>query len=237
MRNLIFFLLLAGPLMASDELYLRDNLGLAQKGDYMVTAQGKMATLLHIFDRTPKTLSVEEISIPLSQLPVSFKGWRHWMEHSAPGNTGWVVYVVELGTGRMLQCYSMTRRAWISIPEANNFLSTLLNLKFSRIPDWQKKKTGPPPLPGMPDRRQPWQPRMIFESQEIKGVQFEAYRTKWPKDKSLLSEKTIDVYLPQDRSRYPAYFPYWLQVSGVVGKAQVSIIDSGHEMGSAAKLP
>jgi hypothetical protein len=237
MKLALLFVLIALPLMAVDELYLRDNLKLAQKGDFLVTAQGKMATLLHIFERTPNSLAVEEISIPLAQLPYSFTSWKEWMRQGSPGNTAWVLYVIEINSGHMLQCYSMTRRAWVNIPEANNFLSTLLNLRFTGIPDWQRKKAGPPPLLGVPDRRSPWQPRMILDGQEIKGVLFDAYRTHWPKDKSLLSDKTIDVYLPQDRVRYPAYFPYWLQISAVVGKAQIFIIDSGHEMTSSALLP
>ncbi len=234
---LIFMLFFAVPLMGTEAFYLRDNLKLAQKGDYLVTAQGKMATVLHIFERTPQGLLIEEVSIPSAQLPCTFTNWKQWMEQGAPGNTAWVVYGLDLATGHMLQCYSMTKRAWINIPEATNFLTTLLNLQFTRIPDWQKKKAGPPPLPGIPDRRQAWQPRMILESQEIKGVLFDAFRARWPSDKTILSDKTIDVYLPQETGRYPAYFPYWLQISGVVGKAQVYIIDSGHEMKSPALLP
>lgn len=224
-------------LAAADELYLRDNLKLAQKGDYLVTAQGKMATLLHIFERSPHSLAIEEISIPIAQIPCSFKNWKQWMGLGAPGNTSWVLYLIELSSGHMLQCYSMTRSAWVKIPQADNFLSTLLNLRFSLVPDWQKKKAGPPPLVGVPDRRPAWQPRMFIEGQEIKGVPFNVWRAYWPKDNTILSEKTIEVYLPQDNSRYPSYFPYWLQISGVVGKAQIHIIDSGHEMTSSASIP
>lgn len=240
MKKTIFTLLCFVSLSISAEegdLFLRNNLPLAQKGDFLVAAQGKMATLLHTFDRTADTLAIEEISIPLKQLPRSFVSWKHWMEHAAPGNTSWVVYLLQISTGHMLQCYSMTRRCWIHLPEADNFLSTLLNLKFSKIPDWQRKKAGSPPLLGMPDRRPLWQPRLMLNGEEVKGVAFNAYRAHWPKDKSILSDKTIDVYLPQDYQRYPAYFPYWLQISGTIGKAQVHIIDSGHEMQSQAKLP
>lgn len=238
LRFLSFLLLaVALPLYGADEIHLRDNLGLARKGDYLVTAQGKMATMLHIFDRSPNTLAIEEISIPMAQLPCSFEGWKQWMKIGAPGNTSWMVYVIELKSGNMQQCYSITKRSWVNISQANNFLTTLLNLPFTLIPDWQKKKAGPPPLLGVPDRRPAWQPRMIVEGKEVAGVLFNAWRAHWPKDGSILSNKTIEVYLPQDNAKYPSYFPYWLQISGVVGKAQIHIIDSGHEMASPALLP
>lgn len=235
----LFFLLFAAasPLLAIDEIHLRDNLSLARSGDYLVTGQGKMATMLHIFDRSPTTLAIEEISIPTAQLPRSFQGWKHWMGLGAPGNTSWMVYVIELNSGNMLQCYSITKRAWVNVSQANNFLTTLLNLPFALIPEWQKKKAGPPPLPGVPDRRPAWQPRMIVEGREVPGVLFHAWRAHWPKDGSILSNKTIEVYLPQDNAKYPSYFPYWLQISGVVGKAQIHIIDSGHDLKSTAHLP
>ncbi|MCE5318829.1 MAG: hypothetical protein LLG04_15895 [Parachlamydia sp.] len=237
--QLVFVMMLAFtfPLSGADELHLRDNLDLAKKGDYLVTAQGKMATMLHIFERTPTSLAIEEISIPLAQLPCSFQSWKQWMGIGAPGNTSWVLYVIELKSGHMLQCYSMTKKSWINVSQADNFLTTLLNLRFSLIPEWQKKKAGPPPLLGVPDRRPAWQPRMIVEGKEVGGVAFHAWRAHWPKDKTILSNKTIEVYLPQDNAKYPSYFPYWLQISGVVGKAHIHIIDSGHEMASPAFLP
>lgn len=234
---LVAMFIVALPLCASDQLYLRGNLDLARKGDYLVTGQGKMATMLHIFDRSPTTLAIEEISIPMSKLPRSFQGWKQWMELGAPGNTSWMVYMIELKSGNMQQCYSMTKRSWMNVSQANNFLTTLLNLPFTLIPDWQKKKAGPPPLLGVQDRRPAWQPRMMIEGKEVSGVLFNAWRAHWPKDGSILSNKTIEVYIPQDTAKYPSYFPYWLQISGVVGKAQIHIIDSGHDLKSPALLP
>lgn len=228
--------MLASPLVADETLVLRDNLRLAQKGDYIVTAQGKMATLLHIHDRTPTTLTIEEISLPLTQKN-SKMSWKEWLRQGGLGNTAWVFYGVELTTGRMQYCYSKTRASWIEISKADSFLSTLLNLSLQSVPVWQRKKAGPPPLPGMPDRRPLWQPRMVVEGVELRGVSFGVWRTRWPKDGSLLSDKSVEVYLPQESAKYPAYFPYWLQISGMIGKAQIFIIDSGHQMTSPASLP
>ena len=68
---------------------------------------------------------------------------------------------------------------------------------------------------------------MIVEGQVVPGVEFNAWRTRWIKDDSELSGKVIDIYLPKDADKHLSYFPYWLQISGVVGKAKVRIIDSG----------
>ncbi len=81
------------------------------------------------------------------------------------------------------------------------------------------------------DNRPFWQPRLIVEGTEITGVTFDAWRGRWPKDDSELSNKTIEVYLPSKESGYPCYF-HWLQVSGLVGKARVRIVDSGHNLKS-----
>ena len=36
----------------------------------------------------------------------------------------------------------------------------------------------------------------------------------------------------QKNQNYPSYFPYWLQVNGVAGKAKIRIIDSGSNLKS-----
>ena len=47
----------------------------------------------------------------------------------------------------------------------------------------------------------------------------------------------IEVYVPHESNKYPAYFPYWLQISGMVGKAKVRIVDSGSQLASPARAP
>ena len=63
MKNLLLFLIaFVIPLHA--EIYLRDNLKKAKKGDYIVTTQSKNYTLLHIYDKQDSSLSIEEITVP-----------------------------------------------------------------------------------------------------------------------------------------------------------------------------
>lgn len=214
----------------SEELLLRNNFRRAQPGDYIVISANKTQTLMHIYNKQNEILTIEEVAVPSckkrSTLP-----WKEWIQVGAPGHTSWVMYDLDLRSGRMLRYYSISKRNWYDIPDADNFLSKLLTLTFSKIPESARKRIGPKPNSG-PDLRALWNPQMIVESHAIQGVAFNAWRTKWPRDNSDLSGKTIEVYLPQDSQTYPAYFPYWLQINGSVGKAKIRIIDSGSQLTS-----
>lgn len=218
------------PLMADSELLLRENLGRAQPGDYLVTAQNKNYTILIIRSKENEFLSIEEITMPMSRVSSDSFSWRNWVEKGAPGHTCWVMYTIHLPSGTMQQTFSFTKNEWVTIPQSQNFLSTLLNLHLKKVADNERKRIGPPPSSDTVDRRAYWQPSLVVDGKKIQGVAFDAWRTRWPKDGSDLSGKIIEVYVPRDNNRYPSYFPYWLQVSGVVGNAKVRIVDSGTQL-------
>lgn len=236
---IILFLVLASgmisSLQAEEELLLRDNLNRAKAGDYLVTAQNKNYSILIIRSKEGEQLSIEEITMPTSRVPQNNFSWKSWVQKGAPGHTCWVMYMIDLPTGAMQQTFSYTRNEWITIPQSQNFLSTLLNLRLKRISDDERKKVGPPPASDSFDRRPYWQPALIVDGNAVKGVTFDAWRTMWPKDSTDLSGKLIEVYLPKNNDKYPSYFPYWLQVSGVVGNAKVRIVDSGSELFSSSR--
>lgn len=236
MKLFLSFLLfcLTAACQANEILFLKDNLAKAHKGDYITTVQGKNYTLLHIYDITPETITIEEVTVPsirLKSLPIN---WKIWLKDNAPGNTSWVMYAVNLKEGKMKAFYSLTTQSWYDLSKANPFLSTLLNLKLEKIPLNERKRIGVLSIPGAADRRPIWQPKMFFEGDEIENVTFDGWRTWWPKDGSELGGKRIDVYLPEENEKYPSYFPYWLQITGMIGSAKVRIIDSGSGMVSPA---
>lgn len=233
-KLLAFLMLLTTSLFA--DTYLRDNLQRAKPGDYIVTAQNKMYTLLFIRDRTPTNLTIEEISTPIANCFENL-AWKSWVASEAPGNTSWVVYNVDLNSAHMYDYYSYSKNGWYEMSPADNFLSTLLNLRLNKIPYHKLKKVGPPPMGNFPDVRKPWQPKMIVDGMEIQGVKFAAWQTLWPNDGTELGGKMIEVYVPEENERYPSYFPYWLQISGMIGKAKVRIIDSGSGMVSPKVRP
>lgn len=216
--------------LQANELILRNNLQRAQPGDYIVISANKTQTLLLIYAKRYPILTIEEVAVPESKRS-SKNSWKEWMKQDAPGNTSWVRYDINLQTGQMLNYYSFTKKNWFDIPDADNFLSKLLNLTFTQIPDNDRKRIGPKSR-SKTKIRPFWQPRMIVEGETIQEVTFDAWRTKWPRDGSDLSGKIIEVYLPNDSQRYPAYFPYWLQINGIIGKAKIRIIDSGSKLQS-----
>lgn len=236
MKPLAYFFLMLTLILGlssslySEELLLRKNLQLANPGDFIVISANKTLTLLHVHDKKNQILSIEEIAVPESKRSSAI-GWKEWVHQGAPGNTSWVIYDIDLQTGKMLKYYSFTKKNWFDIPEADNFLSKLLNLKFNPIPENARKRIGPKINSG-PELRAIWNPKMIVEGKTIPNVEFDAWRTKWPCDGSDLSSRTIEVFLPKDSKLYPAYFPYWLQIHGAIGKAKVRLIDSGSKLKS-----
>lgn len=235
----IFFCLCFIPSYAADkEIFLRNNLTKAHSGDYLVTAQNKNYTMLIIRSKDDRQLAIDEITLPMARKSGDKNfSWKQWVGNGAPGNTAWIMYSINLPNGCIQNTFSFTRNEWITIPRSQNFLSTLLNLRLQPIPANERKKVGPPPASDSIDRRPIWQPQMIVDGIHIKGVIFDGWRTRWPKDDSELSDRVIEVFLPKDSERYPAYFPYWLQINGMIGKAKVRIIDSGNNLSSPARLP
>ena len=211
------------------EQILRQQLLEAQPGDFIITAQGKTRVLLNIYAQDEGTLILEEIIFPSTSSPTI--PWCQWVAEGAPGHTSWALYALNTRDGTMDAGYSFTQQGWVEIQNADLFLSNLLNLNFSLIPDNERKRVGG--HGGNAATRQLrslWQPKMILDGQYIEGVLFNGWRARWPHDNSQLSGKVIEIYLPQDGKRYLTHFPYWLEVSGMVGKARVRIIDSGKGM-------
>ncbi len=229
--HLIFILIVSYlPLVSAQTLYLKDNLQRAQPGDYIVITANKTNTLMHIYGRQNQFLIVEEIAAPMSRKTTKMD-WHTWIKNNAPGHNSWVMYEIDLNTGKMQRYYSFTKQGWYEIPEVDNFLSKLLNLRLDYIPESERKKVGLKIFAESEEARI-WQPNLVVEGQIIRGVRFDAWRTRWPKDGSDLSNKAIELYLPHDNQFYPSYFPYWLQIQNAIGKSRVRIIDSGTNMWS-----
>ena len=236
MKSLAAFLFFAACFLAGvsaplqgEELVLRNNLQRAKPGDFLVISCNKTLTLMRIAEKQNQILTIEEIAVPENKRPVQLS-WNKWVPKDAPGNSSWVIYDIDLSTGQMLR-YSFTKKNWYEIPEADNFLSKLLTLKMTKIPENSRKRVGPKPCSG-PDMRLVWQPRLMIDGKPVDGVAFDAWRADWPRDGSDLSNKTIEIYLPKDNQSYPSYFPYWLQINGTAGKAKIRIIDSGNNLQS-----
>lgn len=234
MRFIVFiFLLLSFFHCPLEALSLKQNIQHARKGDFIVTSQNKNYSLFHIYDKTPSSLTIEEVTVPSSRIKLPFS-WREWIKNGAPHHTSWILYSIDLATGNIKESFSVSQNGWLNFGSNESFLPTLFNLELIPVPTNQLRKVGPPPANDSIDRRPFWQPQLIVDGRVIKGVSFKAWRAQWPKDNSELSGKFVEIYLPEESEKYPSYLPYWLQVKGLLGRASLHIIDSGTELFSPA---
>lgn len=217
---------------AHENLSFIEKLSRAEPGDYLVTYCQKTYTVLCVKERRGHSLLLEEVILPEGKKSRHIS-WKQWIHQQAPGNTSWAIYDLNLTTGQMDRSYSFTKNRWFSLSQADNFLGTLMTLSFQKVPDHERKKTGIAHTAEVRNGRRLWQPKMLVEGSEVRGVTFDAWTTRWPKDGSQLSGKKIEVYLPREESQAPTYFPYWLQVSGVTGPSVVRVVDSGKNLASS----
>jgi hypothetical protein len=232
MKKFLYILLLFPFFLYCDEtpLFLRNNLQHAVKGDYIVTLQNRNFTVLLVKDKQVNSITIEEVTVP-DETKGSNTDWKKWVENYAPGHTCWVLYTIDIPSGKMLRYYNFYNQSWYDMSEANVFLSKLLNLELTKVPLNNRKKVS------ASTGRRPWNPPLLVDGKQIPFVPFDAYTTHWPKDGSELSDRTVIIYLPEESAKYPSYFPYWLQINGAMGSnAQVRIVDSGRQITSPQKV-
>jgi hypothetical protein len=222
--------LLSFNILTAETLFLRDNLRRAEKGDYIVTNQGKTYSLLRIYDKTTNGIAIEEITVPSNKIPKSQFSWRDWVLQGAPNASSRIVYHIDLEKAAVDGRFCLTQTGWCETGQRDNFLTTLLNLNLQPIPLQQRRRVGIPGFPGTTEKRALWQPQVIVDGQIVQGVQLDAWQTTWPKDGTDLAGKQIEAYLPAANSGFPSYFPYWLQVNGTIINAKIRIIDSGKNL-------
>lgn len=220
-----FFILICSKCFG--DLYLKENLDRGLPGDFIVTYQNKTYTVMLIQEKAGNLLSIEEISVPANYIAKEGFGWKAWAAAGAPNNCCWVRYVVNSETGTLQNYFSRTLNQKLDTSKANVFLSTMLNLRLIHVPYSERKKIG---RGKGCDLSNLWQPKMVVEGQAVANVPFEAWKTYWPRDGSELGGKEILVYVPAESDKYPSYFPFWLQVSGMVERAKLRIVDSGRGM-------
>jgi hypothetical protein len=108
-------------------------------------------------------------------------------------------------------------------------LPTLFQLSPQPIEPYDRKYVGAQPLAGEIDLRRLWLPKIVFEAKQIFPA-VNAYRVRWPEDTSELSDKSIDLYFASKPAL--TYLPYWIEVSATIGKAKISVLDSGKNLSS-----
>lgn len=223
-RVVLFFLLLLFPL-ASHALTLKDKLLQATVGDFVVTEQNKIYSILVVRNVSKDSIELEEISIPASNINLAKTSWRKWIDKKAPGSTSWMLYQIDFVEEKLTESYSFSQKKWLYADTTDYLLAKLLTLDLERISEKEQRRIGPPPADNEHDRRAVWKPKMIREGGRVKQPQFDVYSSKWPKDDSQLSECNILFYFDADHPSFP--FPYWLELSNGYISLKLRTIDSG----------
>ncbi|CRX38642.1 hypothetical protein [Estrella lausannensis] len=209
---------------------LKENISRASRGDWLTLSFDKNYTYFRVQNKEAETVDLEEVSISCKNFSCQKLSFAEWAKRGFPLKASHVVYKIDLKSGRFLQIASRTDHTSLSVNQGNAFLTTLLNLNLKKIPDSQRRRVGPPVFGSGPvDTRKVWQPRLVFQGTVVQGVNFDAFTALWPHDGSDLSGKFVEIYLPQEGQKYPSYFPYYMEISGMIGKAKLHIVDSGTE--------
>ena len=200
----------------------------AQVGDYIVTAQDNSYSLLLIRSITNQLL-LEEISVPEKQIDLKRVDWRKWILSKAPGHTSWILYTIDLNTGRLIDCFSFSKKERIHLENQEQFLAQLFQLELEVTPDKERKRIGHKSASEI-DQRKMWSPPLIHEGKKCKQPTFSVMHTTWPADTSSLSGCRIELYFDALRTSFP--FPYWIEVKSPHYAYKVRVIDSGHHLSS-----
>lgn len=227
--NTICFILAVLSTSSLSALTLKEQLKYAQPGDYIVTAQKKNITVLHISDVSPKEILIEEVTSSANKVSSDIN-WKRWMRQGAPDHTSWIMYRLDLDQNKVLEAFSFTHNGWMHADDINLFFITLLNLPFEEIETNHRKRQGPPLPPGEIDSRPIWHPPIYVDGKLNKSVTSKAYKALWPKDYSELSGHLIEIFIPEANANSLSYFPYWLQVSNLAAQLKIRVIDSGKNM-------
>lgn len=219
MVKFIFLLIITSCLNA---LCVKDRIAAGKAGDYVVFAQGKMAAVLLLRATSSTTITLEEITVPLTD--GEGKNWKTWITSKGLGHSSWTSYTIDLKKNQVIECYSHSRKAWMATNDPSQFLTKLLGLQLQTTPVEKRKRIGPPPAAEEADRRSLWLPPVVIEGKKVDRPNVSVWSGKWPHDETLLSDCTIEVYFGESA------FPYWIEVKSPHYTATMRTLDSGHNV-------
>ena len=230
----ILLLLFSSTSLADDGLHLNKLFGKAVVGDFVVSLQEHVYSLYNIFAKSDNFIILEQVSVPEALRKQQKMTWKEWLAMGAPGHHSWDMLEINLNDGKVREFYSFSRKGWMDVLQTENFLSSLLMLKLSLIPNSERRKIGFSNV-GSEQHQPLWRPRLYVEGKLLDDINFSAYRAKWSKDGTELSGKELEIYIPEDSDLYPSYFPFWIQLQHGLGRVNLRVVDSGRDMVSPKK--
>lgn len=235
MKKWVFtFLLLFCSSFLHAHVSLKQRLVQGNAGDFIVTEQGSLYSILILRARENSRLILEEITVEASQIDPAKISWKKWVEKKAPEASSWISFAIDLEKNTLAQCFSHLQGQWLFIEKSDYILAQLLTLDLRPTKDTERKKIGPAPMPGEIDRRKLWQPSLIREGKKESNPHFDILRTIWPQDSSHLAGCVIEVYLDAAHPHFP--FPHWIEIQSPHYTFKVRVIDSGSGISSPVPL-
>ena len=216
-------------LLLSFSFKMADRLLEGQEGDYLITEQDNIYSILLIRSLQKNAILLEEVSIPSHLINLSSIHWKSWIKQGAPGHSSWIQYEIDPQTLKLLEGYSFSKKGWLYLEDSERFLSNLLSLSLANIPPTDRKKIGPLPRDGEEDRRPLWTPSFHIEGVKQSKSPCEVWKGLWPKDDSLLSSCQITFYFPLQQN---IPFPIWIEASNGHLQYRIRCVDCGNGMTS-----
>jgi hypothetical protein len=227
----LFYLCLAILITSNlSALNLKERLSNGKVGDYIVTEEKNVCTLIRIHRILNKQITLEEITFPKSAKP---NDYQVWLTSYAKGATSWTIFDLNLDSNEISKAYSVLKNCYLSVNTESSFLIKLLSENFEPIPIEERKKIGARPKEGG-DFRKVWNPPFVFEGKNFAYKKPLAVKLLHPKDNSPLSGKRIELFFCNDIENFP--FPFWGQVTDSSEAAfKFRTIDAGRNLLSPKK--
>jgi hypothetical protein len=228
-----FFLIFIPINLCFASFSLKESLQKGSKGDFIVTFQNNVYSLLLIQEITNKKITLFEISVPKKHVTKKDFSWKNQILKKSINSTSFNSYEIDISSGKLLTCFSFLKNSFFKIEDQNNFLTKFLTLPLTPVSNDKRKKIGPL-MNDEVDTRAFFSPPMIINGKKQKKPQYKVYQTVWPKDGSDLSGKTLDLYF-DDKSTFP--FPFWVQISTGNIEVMLKAVDSGKNLICNTKIP
>ncbi len=220
----IFFLILMTSYGSSlKEHWLSNEKNL--QGAFIVTKSSQNISVLRIHSINLPYVILEEVSAPYETTHTLFPSYKQWLEGGCLHHTSWVMYQLDLSKNKIIGCYSIAQKAFLSSGHESSLITNLLGLNLDQIVDSERKKIGVKPQDAEIDSRKIWNPPIVVDGIKKKSSKCTAMRSYWPSDSSELAGRCIELYFDSEAPSFP--FPYWIEIGDGYNCMKLPVIDSG----------
>lgn len=203
-------------------LTIKDRFYQAKPGSYICyTLQNSVSCLIFISLENNR-LRLYEITTPANLFREG--STLEWINKQKPKASAFLLYEINLDSGRIEKCYSMIQNQYLTIDQHATLLPKLLSCELEKVPlEKRKKKTVK--AGEVTSQNALWLPPKIVGGEKQQKRSFEVFSGFWPKDTSELSSKAFTVYFDSDDQEFP--YPYWIEIKTSGPSIKLRSLDSG----------